>query len=113
MPPALPFTVPQGKGWGTAPLQMEEVAPYKPGGQDCPTLDHREGSFTGHLTTYIEHNNYRGVDYLTYDTIHILGITSRPNAVVLNGKGIRSDDIHYEDNENITITQWYHFLYWI
>nr|XP_056702459.1 maltase-glucoamylase-like [Euleptes europaea] len=52
----------------------------------------------GHLTTRIVHNNYRGVDSLTYDTIHILGVTSRPNAVVLNGKGIRSNDIHYGGN---------------
>ncbi|KAJ6650908.1 hypothetical protein lerEdw1_001917 [Lerista edwardsae] len=52
----------------------------------------------GHLTTRIVHNSYRGVDSLAYDTLQILGVTSRPKAVTLNGKSLRSKDIHYQGN---------------
>ncbi|KAJ7329604.1 hypothetical protein JRQ81_015778 [Phrynocephalus forsythii] len=47
----------------------------------------------GHLETRMVNNNYRGVDSLMYDTILILGVTSKPNAVLLNGKAIRDDTL--------------------
>ncbi|XP_066489730.1 sucrase-isomaltase, intestinal-like [Tiliqua scincoides] len=57
----------------------------------------------GRLTTRIVNDNYRGVDSLAYDTLQILGVTSKPNAVTLNGKNIRSKDIHYQGNGKLII----------
>ncbi|XP_033018828.1 maltase-glucoamylase, intestinal-like [Lacerta agilis] len=57
----------------------------------------------GHLKTSIVNNNYRGVDSLIYDTVQILGVASRPNAVVMNGKGIRRSDIHYQENGKLVV----------
>nr|XP_020652659.1 maltase-glucoamylase, intestinal-like [Pogona vitticeps] len=56
----------------------------------------------GHLETRIVNNNYRGVDSLVYDTIQILGVTSKPRRVLLNGKAIR-DDTYYHGNGKLTI----------
>nr|XP_025039028.1 maltase-glucoamylase, intestinal-like [Pelodiscus sinensis] len=55
----------------------------------------------GQMKTKIVKNGYRGVDSLIYNTVQVLGVTSRPNAVVLNGKVIK--DLQYQANGKLTL----------
>ncbi|XP_073198517.1 sucrase-isomaltase, intestinal-like [Lepidochelys kempii] len=52
----------------------------------------------GQMRTKIVKNGYRGVDSLIYNTVQVLGVTSRPNAFVLNGNVIRGEDLQYQEN---------------
>lgn len=43
-------------------------------------------------------NGYRGIATLAYDTIQVLGFTSKPNVVFMNGETIPSNRIQYNSN---------------
>ncbi|XP_065410413.1 sucrase-isomaltase, intestinal-like isoform X1 [Chrysemys picta bellii] len=57
----------------------------------------------GQMRTKIVKNGYRGVDSLIYNTVQVLGVTSRPNAIVLNGNIIRGKDLQYQENGKLTL----------
>ncbi|CAM5085627.1 unnamed protein product [Natator depressus] len=57
----------------------------------------------GQMRTKIVKNGYRGVDSLIYNTVQVLGVTSRPNAFVLNGNVIHGEDSQYQENGKLTL----------
>ncbi|KYO38599.1 hypothetical protein Y1Q_0023325 [Alligator mississippiensis] len=57
----------------------------------------------GQLRTTIVKNGYRAVDSLTYNKLQILGVASRPNTVVLNGKVISNENLQYQANGKLTL----------
>ncbi|XP_028938370.1 sucrase-isomaltase, intestinal-like [Ornithorhynchus anatinus] len=57
----------------------------------------------GQLKTTLVRNGYRGVDTLTFDTVHILGVSSKPNVITVNGKMIQSKNFHYHPNGKLTL----------
>lgn len=50
------------------------------------------------LKATVVKNGYRGIATLAYDTIQVLGFTSKPNVVFLNGQTIPSNRIQYSSN---------------
>ncbi|XP_008568396.1 PREDICTED: putative maltase-glucoamylase-like protein FLJ16351 [Galeopterus variegatus] len=55
------------------------------------------------LKTTIINNGYHGVNTLACDTVQILGLTSKPKVIYMNGKIIPSNQIQYHSNMKITL----------
>ncbi|XP_015422113.1 PREDICTED: sucrase-isomaltase, intestinal-like [Myotis davidii] len=48
-------------------------------------------------------NGYNGITTLAYSTIQILGFTSKPNVIFMNGNTIPSNRMQYSSNGKITL----------
>ncbi|XP_045686065.1 maltase-glucoamylase, intestinal-like isoform X3 [Phyllostomus hastatus] len=55
------------------------------------------------LKTTVIKNGYHGIMTLAYSTIQILGFTSKPNVIFMNGEAIPSNRMHYNSNGKITL----------
>ncbi|XP_069485323.1 lysosomal alpha-glucosidase-like [Ambystoma mexicanum] len=57
----------------------------------------------GRLNTKVVKDGYRGVDALNYNSVQVFGLSSRPNAVAVNGSQMPSSDIDYQENGKLTL----------
>ncbi|XP_069085845.1 lysosomal alpha-glucosidase-like [Pleurodeles waltl] len=57
----------------------------------------------GVLRTTIVNNGYHEVDALTYRTIQVFGLSSRPTSITVNGSQVSSSDVDYTENRKLTL----------
>ncbi|XP_012637895.2 sucrase-isomaltase, intestinal-like [Microcebus murinus] len=55
------------------------------------------------LKTTVIKNGYYGISSLACGTIQILGLTSKPNVITMNGKTIQSSRIQHNSNRKVTL----------